>query len=138
MKLITKFALFALGLLLAVTTYQQTSSAITTEPLRYMATLSQGGTNAPTATVTYNTLGGAPTWSRNSAGFYVATLTNGFPLGRTTVKVPTHQDSLDDYAGSLAQSDDHTVFVFSMIPSGQLSDDCWNGRWVEITVYPEP
>lgn len=108
------------------------------EPLHYVAYLSQHGANAPTASVVYNTLGDVPLWSRVDAGYYKATLANTFPLGRTIVKVPTHQDSLDDYAGSVAQSDNSTVYVFSLIPTGQLSDDCWLDRWVEITVYPEP
>lgn len=105
---------------------------------QYVAILSQHGPNAPTATVLHNTLGSEPEWSRVDAGYYKATLEDGFPLGRTIVEVPTHQDSLDDYAGSMAQSDDSTVSVFSMLPTGAPSDDCWLDRWVKITVYDAP
>ena len=39
----------------------------------YIATLTQTGTSAPTATVAYNSLGAAITPSRTSAGVYLLT-----------------------------------------------------------------
>lgn len=135
MKTTIRFALFIL-LLVMVVAYQRTT-ATTTEPLRYVAILSQHGPNAPTANVLYNTLGGTPTWTRIGAGYYRANLSGAFPAERTTVIVPTHQDSLDDYTGG-ARGDGDSVYVFGFTPAGNLSDDVWHERHVEITVYPTP
>jgi hypothetical protein len=44
----------------------------------YTALLSQSGTNAPVATVLENTLGGVPTYQRNTQGAYQLTLSNAF------------------------------------------------------------
>ena len=46
----------------------------------YTALLSQTGTNAPTATVLENTLGGAIVWTRNATGTYYGTLNSAFPI----------------------------------------------------------
>lgn len=45
--------------------------------------LTQTGTDAPTATVLQNTLGGTITWARTSAGLYTATLTGAFTADKT-------------------------------------------------------
>lgn len=45
----------------------------------YTALLTQSGTNAPTASVLENTLGGAVTLARSSAGIYTLTLAGAFP-----------------------------------------------------------
>ena len=44
----------------------------------YTALLSQSGTNAPVANVLENTLGGVPTYQRNTQGAYQLTLSNAF------------------------------------------------------------
>lgn len=53
------------------------------EPLVYIATLTQSSTNAPVATVIRNTLGGTVVWTRNGAGSYRATLSGAFTIGKT-------------------------------------------------------
>ena len=55
----------------------------------YTALLSQIGNAAPTATVLENTLGGAVTWTRNSAGIFYGTLSAGVFTGNKTVKFAT-------------------------------------------------
>jgi hypothetical protein len=55
--------------------------------LEYSAIISQNGTNAPTATVLKNTLGGTVVWTRQSQGSYVATLANAFSTSTTLVIV---------------------------------------------------
>lgn len=47
----------------------------------YRAVLTQSGTDAPTATVLENTLGGTVVWTRDNPGRYVATLVGAFPVG---------------------------------------------------------
>lgn len=49
----------------------------------YTALLTQGGTNAPVATVLQNTLSGTITWSYSSVGTYQATLVGAFPSSKT-------------------------------------------------------
>jgi hypothetical protein len=45
----------------------------------YTALLTQTGTNPPVATVLENTLGGTLVWTRDSDGYYTATLAGAFP-----------------------------------------------------------
>lgn len=45
---------------------------------RYEALLAQDNTNAPTAVILNNTLGGTVTWTRDDTGTYYCTLTGGF------------------------------------------------------------
>lgn len=45
----------------------------------YVAKLAQSGTDAPTAIVLENTLGGEVVWSYSSEGVYVGTLVGAFP-----------------------------------------------------------
>jgi len=49
----------------------------------YRALLSQTSTNAPTATVLENTLGGTPTYARSVAGQYTITLSSAFTTNKT-------------------------------------------------------
>jgi len=49
----------------------------------YKATLTQVGTDAPTATVLKNTLGGTVVWTREGQGVYYGTMSNGFPDEKT-------------------------------------------------------
>lgn len=49
----------------------------------YSALITQSLTNAPTATVFENTLGGTIVWTRNGLGDYSGTLTGAFPAAKT-------------------------------------------------------
>ena len=49
----------------------------------YTALLTQTGTNAPTATVLENTLGGTVVWTRTGVGIYNATLSGAFTTSKT-------------------------------------------------------
>ena len=44
--------------------------------------IAQGGTNAPTATVIRNDLGGTIVWTRDNVGQYTGTLVGAFPSGK--------------------------------------------------------
>ncbi len=54
---------------------------------KYVALLTQTGTNAPTATVLDNTLGGTLVWSYDGVGTYIGTLTGAFTLDKTSVLI---------------------------------------------------
>src|SRR4051812_20972773 len=75
----TKLTILVLTILLLLSVSFGQDRTTSTEPLRYVAILSQHGPNAQTANVLYNTLGGTPTFSRMSAGYYAITLPDGFP-----------------------------------------------------------
>ena len=51
-------------------------------PLVYKALLSQTGTDAPTAVVHVNTLGGVPVFGYDGVGYYRMTLNSAFPQTR--------------------------------------------------------
>lgn len=51
--------------------------------LKYVALLTQSGTDAPVATVLENTLGGTVVWTRNSLGQYFGTLSGAFTENKT-------------------------------------------------------
>lgn len=52
---------------------------------KYVALVSQAGTDAPVANVLENGLGKTPVWSYDSPGLYFLTLSGGFPAGRTVI-----------------------------------------------------
>ena len=104
----------------------------------YTALLSQTGTNAPTATVLENTLGGTVVWSRLSTGTYVGTLAGAFAVNKT---ICFHQRSSDlasssafDYSMSSAQASTNTVDLKSTLAGG-LADGLIIRSSVEIRVY---
>jgi hypothetical protein len=51
----------------------------------YRALLSQSGTNAPTAIVLENSLGGEVVWTRDTTGVYFGTLEDAFPIEKTFI-----------------------------------------------------
>jgi hypothetical protein len=53
------------------------------EPKVYIATLTQSGTGAPSATVIKNTLGASVVWTRSSTGLYIGTATGLFTVDKT-------------------------------------------------------
>lgn len=54
---------------------------------KYVALLTQSGTDAPVATVLENTLSGTPVWSYSDVGEYVLTLAGEFTANKTFIMV---------------------------------------------------
>lgn len=117
-------------------TKHKTGSA---NPKVYVALLNQAGTAAPVATVLENTLGAEVVWSRLVEGIYKGSLTNAFPLTKTTMNVtflmPNGDGSASETYGIEIGTDDYVRYstreVGGLIPSEQ------QGRvYVEIRVYP--
>ena len=67
------------------TTKSIAASVIGLDVKKYVAILTQTSTNAPTATVLENTLGGTPVWSYTDVGDYLMTLSSAFPTSKTVV-----------------------------------------------------
>lgn len=99
---------------------------------KYVALLTQTGTDAPVATVLENTLGGVPVWTRDSTGNYLGTLAGAF-----THSVIIGSVSNSDYDSSLGMfsindSDTISIKIFSNLNAVQ---DGFSAT-VQILVYP--
>ena len=108
--------------------------AITRPYKVYTALLTQTGTNAPTATVLENTLGGTVVWSRNNVGVYLATLNGSFIANKTVVFV-TPANSGNNYFlyGKPSNINSCTLQVFNTV--GQSTDGLFTDVSIEIRVY---
>lgn len=102
----------------------------------YVAILSQTGTNAPTATVIYNSLGGTLTLGYNSVGLYTATLTGAFPSGSV--------QTFCNFASGFPSNPERymTIYRYSndeirikTWDTGTLTNAMLNGACVYIRVY---
>lgn len=113
------------------------------EPKTYKAILIQTGTNAPVATVLYNTLGNI-VWSRQSTGLFFGTLANAFPSGK--VFFYSTQGLTDDSAGSgfkfnVFRNNADKIGIFNLVDDlgWSLADEInesLGGLSLQIEVYP--
>ena len=100
----------------------------------YRALLTQEGTDAPTAIVFENTLGGTPIWTRSDAGIYNCTLAGAF------IGTKTHFIGVNGYSASTQMvfsisDNDNEVQVVTTDLAGTLEDDRMYLNSVEIKVY---
>lgn len=99
---------------------------------RYVAILTQASTDAPTAVVLENTLGGTVVWTRDSGGVYDGTLVGAFPVAKTFLTLNDHNWDGTPTAG-LYRVDDDTVRVAIAGDDLLVEPD---SAHVQITVYP--
>jgi hypothetical protein len=110
--------------------------------LVYSALLSQTGTNAPTAIVLANTLGGTPTFTRSSAGVYTLTLSTAFTVNKTFLSGTVESGggvSANFVMLTRANANEiiiKTVSADASFPVQDLADGLLNNSSVEIRVYP--
>jgi len=98
----------------------------------YTALLTQSGTDAPTATVLENNLGGTVVWTRDTYGLYTATLSGAFTSGKTWFTPQLGQD------GFMISSGDALRFIRTSSDAMSLNttaDDYLNAFSIEIRVY---
>ena len=100
---------------------------------KYVATLKQIGTSAPTATVLENTLGGTLVWTRDAVGTYTATLSNAFP-SETKTFLLIGQDNNNFY--HLTRGNNSELYLTSSDNTNTLADDLLSNTTIEIRVYP--
>lgn len=98
----------------------------------YTALITQTSTNAPTAIVLENTLGGTVTFTYSGVGLYVATLTGAFTLNKTWCSITSTASA--DVIVTVGRSSDNTVNIQSFI-SGTLSNGIMSPACLEIRVY---
>lgn len=113
---------------------------------KYVATLTQTGTNAPVATVLENTLGSI-TWSYDSTGWYLGTLTGAFATASKVVVFVGNQFFVRETGGIIItkevvsdRNDENSIFVGSAkydgVASGNVLDNAvLNNTPIEIRVY---
>lgn len=102
---------------------------------KYVALLSQTGSNAPTATILENTLGGTITWSRNLSGNYTGTLTGAFTANKTWFHVTASDPAGNAMLADMARVSANTI---GLITKNDTLDnvDGWTNISIEIRVYP--
>lgn len=98
---------------------------------KYIATVSQTGTNDPTVTVLENTIGDI-VWTRITDGSYLATLVGAFPDADRTYLIvgKSNQNFFDLYR---ANSDE--LYLLSADPLNILSDNLLINTTIEIRIY---
>ncbi|MDT5061505.1 MAG: hypothetical protein QOH63_1964 [Acidobacteriota bacterium] len=101
---------------------------------RYVALLSQSGTDAPTAAVLENSVG-AIVWTRTDGGIYTATLSGAFPANKTTpCSGVVNLGNNFAYFGSRTDNNTWTLMTGAMGDFPQ--DDVLTGQLITIIVYP--
>ena len=95
----------------------------------YRALLSQSGTNAPTATILENTLGGTPTYSYSSTGVYQIVLAGLFEVAKTLLFV-------GGIAGSIACEVDDGIVLATRNAAGTLANSLLSSTSISVIAYP--
>ena len=113
------------------TTYDLMSAAGGASYLVYTALLSQADTDAPTAIVLENTLGGTVVWTYNAEGSYIGTLTGAFTADKTAIFTGGFDGFYFSYRGSA-----NTVTILTYDETLTLANDYLNKNPIEIRVYP--
>ena len=110
---------------------------------RYIAALTQTGTNAPVATVIRNDFDGEIVWSRVDVGVYFATLTGAFE-GQVRVIPPAVataiEKAFDGYSGG--KQDDNSIYLYTTnnVSTGVAADGLLYGEgfsYIEIIKYED-
>jgi len=123
----------------ATTAFVQAAAAAAAKPYKvYTALLTQIGSNAPVATVLENTLGGAVTWTRNSAGIFYGTLSAGVFTGNKTVKFATLGYTGISVNSTIEVENTNTSFISAITRVNGIQTDgvmSNGGTSIEIRVY---
>lgn len=100
--------------------------------LKYVALLSQTGTDAPVATVLENTLGGTVVWTRDGEGAYLGTLEGAFTENKTLIFV----QSTGAFSQIAYWDTEDNVQVQTKASTTTLEDGQLLSASIEIRVYP--
>jgi hypothetical protein len=104
---------------------------------KYVALLTQTGTNAPVATILQNSIGNV-VLGYNAAGNYTASSNGLFTLNKTTIVIGSNVNiNVFDYA--IMQTNtltDSSFFIVTLDTNTSASDDLLLNTLIEITVYP--
>lgn len=112
---------------------------------RYVALLSQVGTDAPVATVLENTLGGAVVWTRDDVGSYYGALAGAFPPAKTGSRIsgPRNAGAMGTHGvvDVYTSNDTNLIVVSTHDVDGASaidvsSDEVLSRTFLEVIVYP--
>lgn len=103
---------------------------------RYVALLTQTGTDAPVATVLENTLGGTVVWARSEEGIYTATLAGAFTANKTAIPAPSVTWETSAKYANVQITDTGTITLYVTSEDGTTAADVWTCPCFEIRVYP--
>lgn len=102
---------------------------------KYVATISQAGTSAPTVTVLENTLGGTVVWTRVGTGLYNGYLAGAFVnQNKNYLMINNPISSLSVVELKWGTIDDITINTYDT--SFVASDGLLSFNTIEIRVYP--
>lgn len=106
-------------------------------PKKYVALLTQSGTDAPVATVLENSLGGTVVWTRDDLGTYLGDLANAFPDGKTVCIIGSGNNPSQSFIINRA-SDGEVVINTTSLFAGSFDpgDATLVATGVIIYVYP--
>lgn len=107
---------------------------------KYVALLTQSGTDAPVATVLENTLGGDIFWSYDSLGSYIGTISNySFDYTKTVYFVGYNQDNVGNPTPIISVGIGSSIYIYTTIiqndGTGIYADNVLNTTPIEIRVY---
>lgn len=103
-------------------------------PLVYASLIYQAGSSAPTDTIATNNIGATITYSRSSAGVYLATANNPvFTVGKTLVFLENIYDTPHIHAKAASTT---TIQISSLDQSFNPADGMFNGNSFKIEIYP--
>ena len=107
-------------------------------PKRYVALLTQSGTDAPVATVLENTLGETVVWTRTNEGEYNGTLASAFTVNKSVVLIGLAGGGIynDEFAQSSFTNANIVAVQTGVVSTATLSDDLLSSTPIHITVYP--
>lgn len=117
------------------TVYSGDSTTIRLPYKSYVALLTQSGTDAPTAIVLQNDLGGTVVWSRSSTGNYIATLVGAFTENKSWCVVNDTNDASDVGYFSLKKVDSDSFVLDTFDSIVTPVDDLLINTSIEIRVY---
>jgi hypothetical protein len=102
----------------------------------YRALLTQTGTDAPTAIVLENSLGGAVVWTYDSVGTYFADLVGAFPANKTWSMIGQRTGGSEIEVGR--NNDDQMFIETRRFDAGSFvaEDGILSETSVEIIIYP--
>lgn len=102
----------------------------------YTALLTQTGTDAPTATVLENTLGGTVVWARSDVGDYTGTLAGAFTENKTWFPSPNFGWTNALKYANISRTDANVVQLYTTQDDSTTASDDWADLSIEIRVYP--
>ena len=105
---------------------------------KYIASLTQSGSNAPVAVINENTLSAAPVWTRAGVGTYILTLAGAFPSGKVRVFMGNEVGSGGIFFNFITLINSNSIGLITRDPATSFTpgDDFLEKTSIKIFIYP--